>query len=312
MGRKLRYVPPNTLVEVTSRTFQGRFLLRPSRELNEIILGILARAAANYDVAVCEFKYLSNHAHLLLVPATAEALSDFMRYVNTNISKEAGRLHGWRGKLFAGRYAAIPVSREERAQVRRLRYLLAQGCKEDLVRRPLDWPGAMGLAALLAGKALRGLWFDRTREFRARARGLAFGKYDFAEEVELELAPVPAWAHLPPAEYRTRVAELAREIEAETRARLEREEKSPMGRSRILKVNPHDAPSSFTPTPAPRFHAATCRARRKLELAYREFVLAYRRAAAELKRGNRDARFPPGSFPPRLPFCRGPSAIGCA
>lgn len=51
MARDLRYVPPGSLVEVTCRTIQGRFLLRPSRELNEIVYGILGRAAEKRGAA---------------------------------------------------------------------------------------------------------------------------------------------------------------------------------------------------------------------------------------------------------------------
>ncbi len=59
MPRPLRYVPPDSLVEVTCRTLQGRFLLCPSRDLNEIVLGVLGRAAHRYRVKVCPFVYLS-------------------------------------------------------------------------------------------------------------------------------------------------------------------------------------------------------------------------------------------------------------
>jgi hypothetical protein len=45
MSRRLRYVPEGgALVEVTCRTVHSRFLLRPSLALNEIVLGVLARA----------------------------------------------------------------------------------------------------------------------------------------------------------------------------------------------------------------------------------------------------------------------------
>ena len=38
MGHQLRYMKkPNALIEVTTRTIQGRLLLRPSKELNKII-----------------------------------------------------------------------------------------------------------------------------------------------------------------------------------------------------------------------------------------------------------------------------------
>jgi hypothetical protein len=36
--------------------------------------------------------------------------------------------------------------------------------------------------------------------------------------------------------------------------------------------------------------------------AYAFFVAAFREAAEKLRGGDRSAEFPPGSFPPRLPF----------
>ena len=49
--------------------------------------------------------------------------------------REVSRLTGWRDKVFARRYQAIPISEEEAAQVARLVYVLSNGCKEDLVAR---------------------------------------------------------------------------------------------------------------------------------------------------------------------------------
>ena len=48
MGRKPRHLPESaygrSLAELTTRTIQGRYLLRPSGTLNQIAIGILARA----------------------------------------------------------------------------------------------------------------------------------------------------------------------------------------------------------------------------------------------------------------------------
>ena len=70
------------------------------------------------------------------------------------------------------RYRLIPITNEPEAQVSRLRYLLANGCKEGLVRKPADWPGASGLLGLLKGVPIVGHWFNRTLEYRARRRRL--------------------------------------------------------------------------------------------------------------------------------------------
>lgn len=51
MSRPHRHTPEGgAMVEVTNRTIQERFLLRPSRELNEIALGVVGRAQRLYDM----------------------------------------------------------------------------------------------------------------------------------------------------------------------------------------------------------------------------------------------------------------------
>jgi REP element-mobilizing transposase RayT len=300
MARPLHQVPTGSLVEVTNRTVDGRFLLRPSRDVNDIALGILARAGRLYRVGVCAFNFLSNHYHLLLRPADAQALRGFMTYLDTNLSKEIGRLRGCRG-LWRRRYHHALVSDEPEAQLGRLRYVLSQGCKEGLVRSPKDWPGASCVEALTAGRTIRGLWFNRTAEHKARKCRKPVGKYEHAEVETLELVPMPCLEALTPQERRARCADLVRDIEAETRARIAETGKAPLGKRRILRQDPFARPAHFEPSPAPRFHAAAWEVRKGLELAYHEFRTAYRQAADDLRAGRR-ALFPPDCFPPPLPF----------
>ncbi len=217
MGNDPRWVPAEALVEVTCKVMQGLFLLRPSRDLNEIVNSVLARAVARYEVAICAYVVLSNHMHLLLVPTDAEQLGLFMGYVNGNLAKEAGRLHRWRERFWGRRYALVVVSDEPEAQEKRLRYLLEQGCKEKLVRRPEDWPGASSTEAFLTGRRARGCWFDRTQEYEARRCGKRFSKYEFASALEFELAPLPTWRDLSANERRERACKIVREISVETR-----------------------------------------------------------------------------------------------
>ena len=72
MGRKLRFILPGSPVEVTNRTLQGRFLLRPSQPLETLALGVLGRAQRLYPLDIHHFKLMSNHFHLIL---TTPALS---------------------------------------------------------------------------------------------------------------------------------------------------------------------------------------------------------------------------------------------
>jgi hypothetical protein len=122
----------------------------------------------------------------------------------------------------AGAYQAILVSEEEAAQVDRLRYTLSHGVKEGLVAHAGDWPGVHSVRELLAGEPIRGLWFDRTKEYAARNRGENFDRLKYATEQTFELTPLPCWAHLSPDAYRERVAALVTEIEAKPRRRSPR------------------------------------------------------------------------------------------
>ena len=55
-------------------------------------------------------------------------------------------------------------------------------------------------------------------------------------------------------------------------------------------------------SPAPLFHCATKAMRQEMWDAYAWFVGAFHQAAEKLKLGDRAAAFPPGCFPPALPF----------
>lgn len=62
MGRRIRYIPEGgALVEITSRTVGGRYLLKPSAEVNEAVVGVLARAQRFYEVPMHALVFMSNH-----------------------------------------------------------------------------------------------------------------------------------------------------------------------------------------------------------------------------------------------------------
>ena len=290
------------MVEVTCRTIQGRFLLKPSRELNSITIGVLGRAQRLYRVDIHAFVFLSNHYHLLVSVEDALQLARFMNYLNSNLAREAGRLHRWREKFWGRRYQAIIVSNEDTAHIDRLRYVLSHGCKEGLVARPRDWPGAHSIDALLVGKPITGLWFNRTREYSARIRGETPERLEYSTREMVHLAPLPCWQHLSRGAYRRRVTGLVRQIETETANHHSREGTRPLGRKALLDQDPHSRPERIKRAAAPAFHAATKSVRNDLKAAYAWFLSAYREASERLRTGDSTANFPEGSFPPGLPF----------
>jgi len=306
VGRSLRFVPPGgALVEVTTRTIQGRPLLRPSPAVNEIVAGVLGHAQGRHPTEVCAFVFMSGHYHLLLNVSDAKQLADFMGYFNSNLAREISRLTGWTDKVFSRRYRAIVISDEPSAQRERLGYVISHGAKEDLVGSPREWPGLHAVRALLDDEPVEGTWFNRTKESAARRPGEGVDRSVFATAETVTLSPLPCWKHLPPEKQKDRVAELVQEIEEETAARRHRTKATVLGRAAVLKQDPLERPKHIKKSPAPLFHAATKRVRDDLRAAYFEFVAAFREAAEKLRAGILPVVFPAGSFPPALPFVGG-------
>ena len=165
MPRPLRFVPENGLVEITTRTLQGRLLLRPSPELNDLILGVIGRAQDRYGMIIHAFVVTSNHAHYILSPTTAEQLARFMQFVNTNIAKEAGRLHQWPERLWSRRYRSIVVADDQVG--RACRQGIERAADRDAILLETR-PGRPGAPPLCAGPWREGRAGGRRSRLLAR------------------------------------------------------------------------------------------------------------------------------------------------
>ena len=86
------------------------------------------------------------------------------------------------------------VTDEEAAQVERLKYILANGVKENLVERVCQWPGVHSAEALIHGTPLEGHWFNRTREYAARNQGEELSPEEHVLTESVVLSPIPCWA----------------------------------------------------------------------------------------------------------------------
>jgi REP element-mobilizing transposase RayT len=308
MARKQRYVPPSpspTLVFVTCRTIQGRYLFRPSPQLNDLFLGILGRVQRRYQLKLCGVCVLSSHFHLLLIVEDAQQLSRFMRDLKSKLAIEVNRLTGWRGTVFQRRYDSAMVTDEDGAQIERLLYILSNSVKEGLIERPQDWPGVHCVDALIDGEPMTGHWFNRSREYAARTQRQDFEPLRYATEEVVKFSPIPCWAHLPPEVYRARIQALVETVVAEAALERSRTGRPVEGVESILARDPQYRPTKLARSPAPLVHAATKAARKAFYEMYSWFVAAFRSAAEKLKQGDREARFPVGSFPPGLPFVAG-------
>ncbi|HEY1905125.1 MAG TPA: transposase [Myxococcaceae bacterium] len=296
MAYPLRMFEPGWIYFATARCCQARYLMRPSRETNEVLGGVLARAARLTGVEVYAFTFQSNHLHLL-VRAPLGNLSKFMQYVMANVARKVGWLVRWRGTFWERRYSAEPVLDEE-ALVERLRYVLSQGVKDGLVRRCREWPGLSCLRMLVRGSRRSFVWFGWSKRWRARTDRASADRFHprWTERETLELTVLPQWAHLPVKRRARHVLELVRAAEKEAKATHE----WVPGRDRVLAQHPHHRPAQPDRSPRPYCHATRATDRRAFLEQYRMYVAMFRAASSRWRRGELAIEFPVGAVRPFL------------
>ena len=146
---------------------------------------------------------------------------------------------------------------------------------------------------------MQGTWYDRTAQYRAAQRG----KYQLFPSTEtVHLSPLPFLNQRSVAEQQKFVVASVRRIERETAQTHTTNGTKPLGARAIQRQKPHDKPKAFKSSPAPLFHAANREEFWTMYNARQNKVAAYRVAAERLKRGELGVSFPPGCFPPRLPY----------
>jgi REP element-mobilizing transposase RayT len=303
MPRPLRFIPENSLVEITTRTIQGRLLLTPSPELNDLVLGVIGKAQHTYQMTIHAFVVVSNHAHFLLSPSSAQQLARFMQFVNANMAKEVARLHDWPERVWSRRYRAIPVV-DDKAAHARIRYQMSHGAKEGLVAGAGDRPGPNCIATLTHGDLLRGTWHDRSAEYRARAAGKDVKPGEFATSFDVKLTPLPCVLDMTEDERQAHYRRVVRDIDAAAYAANQDKGRTPLGVEMILAQDPHHRPKAPDRSPAPLVHAHDDERRDAFLHAYRVFVINFRAAVDGMlaKAKLITELFPDWAFPPALPF----------
>jgi REP element-mobilizing transposase RayT len=295
MGRLQRMYSDTGMYFVTARTIQGRMLLRPTPETNEVVGGVLAKAVMLSGVELHGYVVLSNHVHLL-VTARGAALSKCMQYFLGNTAKKVSKLVDWSGTFWERRFSAQPVL-DDASSVERLNYILSHGVKEGLVRRPEEWPGLSCLGQLLQEDAVIYRFFHWTKRWQKGAmigRGEHLLSDKFAEKVSLRLTPLPCWKNNSKYARRRKIDALVKDIVAAGKAKFE----SVLGRKAVQRQAPHEAPTTLKKSTQPLCHAASVEARHVFRQTLQQWVAVYKWAATRFRNGDWMVQFPPWALRP--------------
>ena len=103
MSRPLRFVPEEyrnwtdsygqeiAVVEITTRTLLGMFLLKPTPQNRSIIVGVMAHVQRRLKFEIYGYAWLSNHGSYLVEVTGPEHQSAIMREIHGQLARELGR-----------------------------------------------------------------------------------------------------------------------------------------------------------------------------------------------------------------------------
>ena len=101
---------------------------------------ILAEGIERFNMRLCGYCIMSNHWHMLLWPASDEALPSFMHWITATHAKRWHAAHGTTGMghLYQNRYKSFPIQHNSH-YLRTMRYIEANPCRAGLAQTPADW-----------------------------------------------------------------------------------------------------------------------------------------------------------------------------
>lgn len=195
--RHARYIDPSVPYHVVTKTLRGQFILAPKKGIRELCAGVLAKAQLNWPtVKLYGYAFMSNHIHLMLQGPPSD-FSAFMGFLKRELSRRLGQKYRLPGTLWHQRYAMSALPTHE-SQLKCLKYVLAQGVKEGLVARPIDWPGLHCAKALLGKRPEIGQWFQASDYHQAKARNALrrnpkkISRSTFYQRLRVQLTMLPA------------------------------------------------------------------------------------------------------------------------
>lgn len=304
MATKPRQIVPGRTWFVTGRALARQHRFVPKPEISEAIWYCLAVAAQKYEIRLHGFIWMSNHYHLILTD-TAAQLPDFMRDLNSLISKSINAIRTIRGQNFdRSGYNAIVVGDADKA-LSHCAYAEANPCKADLVDTAREWEGVTS-ANLEYGedKIVRrpslGLWKRAESEGIPNTdqnRAMYCGRIKCPTVARFRLFPLSRSPEDEPRNDRVETRDQIRALEVEARQRREKAMRRVVGMEKVKEVqysaSPSDLETWFETEPTVSASKPEIRETLKRELAV--FVEQYRQALDKFREKGR-AVFPAGTW----------------
>jgi putative transposase len=146
MARIARVVIPDLPYHVTQRgNRRQQTFFRPEDYL--LYVAVMSEWCRRCGVDVWAYCLMPNHAHLVAVPRTPDALRRAIGEAHRRYTVEVNRREGWTGYLWQGRFASFPM--DERYTLAAARYVELNPVRAGLVSRADEYRWSSARAHLL-------------------------------------------------------------------------------------------------------------------------------------------------------------------
>ena len=137
MPRRARFVCPGVPHHVTQRGNRREQVFFTQAD-HRAYLKWLREYAALHGVEVLAYCLMSNHVHLVLVPASMDSLQLTLRRLHTRYAQSLNRRKEWKGHVWQGRYFASVL--DETYFWAAVRYVERNPVRAGIVLRAEDYP----------------------------------------------------------------------------------------------------------------------------------------------------------------------------
>ena len=272
---------------LTRRITQRQFFLKPDPHTNKIFAFCLALAVKMTGVIIHAHCVMSNHWHAVVTDPEGR-LPEFTEWVHKFVAKCMNAKLGRWENLWSSEHCSVVLLTDPEDILNKIIYVDSNPVSAELVASASQWPGLISRPSdYTAGPVM----IDRPDIF-FRENGTV------PEKVPLEIVVPPAFAELSPQEFRQLVERHLHTKENNIKRTLSREKRRVMGVRMILAQSVYDSPRTYAPHRGLNPRLAAVNQWRRLETIRRlkSFILAYREAVEQFKKGMHDVVFPPGTY----------------
>jgi len=304
MGQDLRLEDGESASFITARTVNSTLWFQNNKALENKILAHLAKYQEKYSVDIYAFVMMSNHYHLLAnFPLNNRAA--FMRDLNSAFSRltrsHVKEFEG--GALFGRRYRPQAVILEEDYE-QTFVYAALNPVNSGLVETLSDYPGYNSYQDAILGEDLEFTLVNQ-REFHDKRRYNKNLKVeDFTKTYTLKYARLPGYEHMPIYDYQETMFKKIEIRRIEIVQKRRTAGKGFAGTKILLNTKPGTKPQTTKTSTRDSVRPLVICVCEKTKKAYLEKYFNVRQAFTEafkaIRKGIKNALFPPGTYHPPL------------